>query len=254
MADLIDQSAEPVLCFGQSSGFHMARIAFLIWVNKLSKLRGIRAVGTTEQLLASLDSTPVFLGPRPLVFAQFGDGDGLTSRIVLTNPDLSQAAQAVIEMRNPEGGPLVVDFEDGQITLPGSTFEGRLEVEIPAGGSAAFQTDGMGDVLVGSVTVTSSQVLSGVILFGGPTGLAGVGSSQVMLGGLSAPVLESPADGIRTGVAVVNLEDQQVTRLIQIIDADGVVLASADLTLPPGAKEPNSWTSSFPRWGASKGH
>ena len=201
----------------------------------------------------SLDSTPVFLGPRPLVFAQFGDGDGLTSRIVLTNPDLSRAAQAVIEMRNPEGEPLVVDFEDGQITLPGSTFEGRLEVEIPAGGSAAFQTDGTGDVLVGSVIVTSSQVLSGVILFGGPTGLAGVGSSQVMLGGLSAPVLESPADEIRTAIAVVNLEDQQVTRLVQISDADGVVLASADLVLPPGGQRAKFVFELFPSLGSFEG-
>ena len=63
--------------------------------------------------------------------------------------------------------------------------------------------------------------MSGVILFGGSVGLAGVGKSVVLEEGFSAPMEANVVTGVDTGVAVVNLETQEVTLELQLCDSAG---------------------------------
>jgi hypothetical protein len=88
----------------------------------------------------------------------------------------------------------------------------------------------VGTLVSGSVTVSSDRPLAGVILFGGSIGVAGVGSGAVLSGSFSAPMETNLSQGIDTGIALQSQEEgKDVTLDLQMVDADGKVLASARL-------------------------
>ena len=168
---------------------------------------------------------PAQEGDVELYFAQFGDGSDLFSHIILFNLDPDIEATVTMIFKDNDGNLLSVD-------LNGELVTGEKTVVIPAGGLRSFKTDGLGDLLDGSVTVTSDQGVAGVILFGGPTGLAGVGSSSAQPHGFTAPMETNSASAINTGIAVMNLEEDTVNLDLQLCDRDGAVLASAAAVLP----------------------
>ena len=158
-------------------------------------------------------------------FAQFGDGAALFSQIILFNLDPNMEATITMILKDNDGNPLSVN-------LNGELVTGEKTVMIPAGGLRSFKTDGLGDLLDGSVTAVSDKAVAGVILFGGPTGLAGVGSSVAQTDGFTAPMETNSTSGINTGIAVMNLEEGAVSLDLQLCDRDGAVLASAPAMLP----------------------
>ena len=160
-----------------------------------------------------------------LYFAQFGDGSGLFSKIVLRALDATADSNVTIRLKDKDGGPLSVD-------LNGEVVTGVLETSIPAAGLATFQTDGQGPLQAGSVLVESDRPLSGVILFGGTVGLAGVGTSEILEEGFTAPMETNMATGVDTGVAVVNVESEEVTLQLQLCDSEGRRLATTEIKLP----------------------
>ena len=160
-----------------------------------------------------------------LYFAQFGDGAGLFSQIILFNLDPDMEATVTMIFKDNDGNPLSVD-------LNGELVTGEKTVVIPAGGLRSFKTAGQGDLLDGTATVISDKEVAGVILFGGTSGLAGVGSSAGQSGGFTAPMETNSASGINTGIAVMNLEESAVNLNLQLCDREGVVLANAPAVLP----------------------
>jgi hypothetical protein len=158
-------------------------------------------------------------------FAQFGDGAGLFSQIILFNLDPDREVTVTMIFKDNDGSPLSVD-------LNGELVTGEKTIVIPAGGLRSFKTDGLGDLLDGTVTVVSDQEVAGVILFGGTSGLAGVGSSAAQPGRVTAPMETNSALEINTGIAVMNLEEDAVNLDLQLCDRDGAVLASAAAVLP----------------------
>lgn len=177
----------------------------------------------------SIGGNPVNQIPCSLYFAQFGDGAqgevSLSSELSLLNSDPNLDATATILLKDPKGQPLSLD-------LNGEIVNGQLEVMIPAGSVRRFASDGQGMIQAGSVTVTSNLSLTGVILFESNVGFAGVPSSLELPDGFLAPTESSVGDGIDTGVAVQNLEDQSVTLELQLFDEDRHALASASVMLP----------------------
>jgi hypothetical protein len=159
-----------------------------------------------------------------LYFAQFADGGGLFSQITLFNPGQSEATADVI-INDREGEPFPVDL-NGQVT------NGTTSVDVPAGGIVRLATDGLGTVTVGSVTVKSDVELDGVVLFGGSVGLAGVGSSQALENGFSAPIESNVALEVSTGIAIMSLESEAATVELQLYGTEGNLLASAELAIP----------------------
>ena len=167
-----------------------------------------------------------------LFFAQFGNGDGLVSQISLMTLGFADAVNAKLELLDDDGAPLTV-------VLNGETVVGETEVfGIPAGGAAVFMTDGEGTVIPGSVTVSSDGPLNGIVLFDGAAinlGVAGVGSSEP-LGSFRAPMenrLGDPENVIRTGVAVKNLEEQEKTLQVQLIDLGGTIVGTGRVSADP---------------------
>ncbi len=168
--------------------------------------------------------------PSELMFAQFGNGgDLLSSQVLLVNPGDVPAA-ATLHLRDDDGQPLAV-------SVNGQPVEGEIAATIPAGGLRFFETDASGPVQSGSVTVTSDHPLAGVVVFGGQSGVAGVGSSQAVNGGFLAPVLNSSGEKSNTGIAVMNPGDEEVAVHFSLLDSQGQLLVESDLTLPAGGHQ-----------------
>lgn len=181
---------------------------------------------------ADLPLAPVVMGTaspaiaQKLFFAQFADGspDKIFSQILLFNLDPRGVATVRILLRNDQGGPLTVD-------LNGVVVTGETTVTIPIAGLRILKTDGIGDVLSGSVTVLSDRALAGVIVFGGGFGLSGVGSSQALAGGFVAPVETNTAEGTSTGFAVMNLEAADLTVNLELLGMENNPVATASEVL-----------------------
>ena len=164
---------------------------------------------------------------QKLYFAQFGDGDegaSIRSRVFLLNLS-PEPAQVELILRDDSGQPLSVD-------LNGQLAEGQFELVIPPGGLQTLETDGIGNLVSGSVTVCSDQYLAGVVQFAGDVGTAGVGASPLIRHGFWAPIQTNEEESTNTGVAVMNLDSAQVTLQLQLFDTEGQLLATAELVLP----------------------
>lgn len=164
--------------------------------------------------------------PHKLFFAQFGNGAGLIfSQILLINRDGDNEAFARLIQKGDEGELLSVPL-DGMIPE-----QGELDILIPPNGIRILQSDGQGEVVTGSLTVCSDRVLAGVILFGGPTGLAGVGSSEELVDGFTAPMQSNTTSKINTGIAVQNLQETPVTLDVELLDLDGNLIATDQIEI-----------------------
>ena len=154
---------------------------------------------------------------KKLYFAHFWDGQKgpvqLFSQITVVSLDASSSINATAEIFDNDGDPLIVD-------LNGEVVPGKKDFVVPAGGSVVLKTDGKGMVQPGSVIVSSDAPLSGVILFGGSVGVAGVGSSQP-LKKFVAPMERDVGAGINTGVAIMSLENVDQTLRAELLDLTG---------------------------------
>ncbi len=149
----------------------------------------------------------------------------MSSQILLLNLSGDETATAQIQFRNDAGEAHTVDLNGEQVT-------GETQVQIAASGLQVLNTDGVGDLVVGSVSVTSDQPLAGVIVFSGlGVGSAGVGSSAQFAEGFLAPMETNVSKAIRTGVAMINLETEQLTLTADLLDSEGTLLDSVQLNL-----------------------
>ena len=141
--------------------------------------------------------------PPSLFFPQFGNGTAggltLTSDIVLLNTaSTGDPITASVNLLDPDGNPLDVGFEGG-------TSEATIEPRQ----SATFRTDGQGNLVTGSASVTANGPVAGVLRFTLPGfGVAGVQSSPP----LSAFLVPVRNEGdIRTALAIRNTSRNAIT-------------------------------------------
>ena len=163
------------------------------------------------------------------LFATFGNGQSgglvLTSDIVLYNPHDGRTAEGTIVFKDP----------DGKVLDPGSILVGgEAGFVIPGLGSATFSTTGTGNILSGSVWVSSDEEVSGVIRFrqdGILTGIAGVSPSSPGTRLITSVRREGT---VNTGIAVLNTSSERVRVTLTLKGESGVVLeAPAPLDLEP---------------------
>lgn len=160
-----------------------------------------RTMGGTEIFLTHLADGGT------LYFAQFANGDGAVSDLLLTGSSAVTTATATVTFRGSDGATLSpnVTVVGGQ-AQPGPGGEG-LVVEVPPLGLVRISTDGTGPLTAGSVTVDFDSPLGGTIRFTlTPFGTAGVGESRLVRGFIS-PVRRT---AINTGVAIFNPQDRQI--------------------------------------------
>ena len=93
-------------------------------------------------------------GTPDLVFPDYVDGAGWSVQLVLSNVDPDAATEAVVEVYDPDGGP-IRDLFDSESTL-----------EIPPRGSRILKSSGVGSIRRGWVQVrTSSSSVSGLLTY-----------------------------------------------------------------------------------------
>ncbi|MEJ2077084.1 MAG: hypothetical protein P8020_06595 [Acidobacteriota bacterium] len=168
----------------------------------------------------------VGLGISPLLFSQFGDGLGqLSSQVLILNLDRQNPAHVDLRLNDDKGAPLVTDLDGGQI-------QGEHSIVVPPAGVRSLASDGIGDLKVGSLAAFGDHALSGVILFRGPAGLAGVGAAEPLPDGFLAPIETNVATDLDTGIAVMNPSDQERQLNLTLFDTGGHSVATAETKIP----------------------
>lgn len=164
---------------------------------------------------------------RRSLFAQFANSGSLTSELLLSNPSPRKSSDNVqIQVRRSDGSP-------ASVTLNGVYRpDGRAVVSIPPLGMTSLKTSA-GEV-VGSVEVTATVPVGGVVLFSSPEfGTAGVGES-FPAEKLAAPLERDAGKGMDTGIALFNPEARSVAVTLTARDLQGKVFgAPRSLTLRP---------------------
>ncbi|MBI4446103.1 MAG: SBBP repeat-containing protein [Acidobacteria bacterium] len=179
----------------------------------------------------SLPVAPPVAGPaitteQKFYFAHFGDGAvpwaDIFSQVLLMNLVSGAQSEVKLNLSDDSGAPLTVD-------LNGELVAGLKELLIPGNGLGILKTDGQGPLTSGGISVTSNRQASGVILFGGSVGLAGVGASQAFPYGFIAPMETNTSQQINTGIAILNLENRETTAELELAGTDGVKVAGTKL-------------------------
>jgi glucose/arabinose dehydrogenase len=159
------------------------------------------------------------LGSERLYFAQFANGGGLSSEIVLVNPSPSNAVSGRVAFFDDDGLPLEIGSAGGvdQGALPAADISisqvSSVDFSISPLGKVHILTNGQQKQLVGSAVVTSDAPLGGVVRFSIPgIGVTGVGAGQP-LGGFIVPVRRK-SGGINTAIAIQNTDtDSEMLKL-----------------------------------------
>ncbi|HSR50416.1 MAG TPA: NHL repeat-containing protein [Acidobacteriota bacterium] len=168
-------------------------------------------------LLAVLSAPVLAQGGQDIFFAQYGHGSGLSSTLFLINPSTFQPAALDVEIRAGD--------DEG------------VSATVAPKGLRRVTTSTDGELVTGSVRVTSQQPLAGTILFGGANGLAGVPAVQP-LSDFLAPVEISP-DGVsvRTGLAVANPGQDPLSIQLTLLDSQGRALDGGEALIELDGEE-----------------
>ena len=171
--------------------------------------------------------------PPVLDFAHFANGGSFRSDVVLVN-----LAATPIQ-------PLVYFYgQDGELIDPDSMVDitGNLSAtgfgaltlqsELPSLGEITISTNGMGDLVTGSVRAIAKDLspIGGVLRFDAPgIGVAGVGAGQPVRDAI-IPVRRQMG-GINTGAALRNLSESELTLTCRLM-MDGETIETQPVTLP----------------------
>ena len=198
------------------------------------EVRAVNAAGRSASTNRA-EATPELF---TLDFADFANGDGITSDLVFVNVG-THPIRPALYFYDTEGQPMaaesVVDItgdlevmEDGGLTVQ-TAMEPLSELTI--------STHGQGELVSGSVKVISYGPIGGVLRFDLPgIGVAGVGASPPVRDAVF-PVRRQEG-GINTGVAIHNLESSPELVRCELMSGGTVLEAES---IPLEANGQSSW-------------
>ena len=173
-----------------------------------------------------------------LDFAHFANGEGLTSDLVFVNVG-THPIRPALAFYDQEGQPMA---PESVVEITGDlevTEDGALSIQtaIEPLGELTISTHGQGELVSGSVRVTSGGPIGGVLRFDLPDiGVAGVGASPPVRDAVF-PVRRQEG-GINTGVAIHNLGEEPIRVTCELMQG-GTVLD--DVSIPLAANGQSSW-------------
>ena len=179
-------------------------------------------------VLAMLEDMLWTIREQTLQIPQFAVGGGFSSDVVVTNRSSTEPAAVAIDVWDPEGNAL-----DGNLIL--GVGADRFDLSPSGSRTLTLSHDG-GDLLTGSITVSSDTPVSAVVRFDFPgTGITGVGTSPRLQGAI-APVRRS--GNLSSGVAIRNPELAAQTIDLELKDEDGLVVpgGEASRTIEAGGR------------------
>ena len=156
-----------------------------------------------------------------LLFAQLATGAEVLSSLNLANPWLVDV-WGTIDFIGDDGRPVEVGVE-------GRGRTGSLSFVVPPQGSLVVNTDDDGPPAAGWVRVRSSRSLAGVLRLTVPGMRTAEFERSAGAAGFTVPVRKNHE--VNSGIAIVNLSDEQSVSLI-LRDSLGLTTGVASLTLP----------------------
>ena len=171
---------------------------------------------------------------KKLYFAQFGNGDGSTADVLLTNASAAESVSGSANFLDDGGLPLPVGTTTTDDQGP-PTFQISSSVSflIPPLSAITISTDGQGELVAGSVVVTANRNLGGVIRFRIPgVGSAGVDESEP-LEGFITPVRRKLGE-INTGAGVHNTESESISLRFKLRQGGQEIAQANRPNFPPG--------------------
>jgi uncharacterized repeat protein (TIGR01451 family) len=194
-------------------------------------------IGTTLVQVTAVDSSnqrascdfPVVVFPNAIFFGHFVTGSRYVSTITLLNPSPSRTLSGQLQFADDQGRPLSV-----RLKTKSSTDHDSLS--LPPLGSASWTIDGSGPLTSGSIKVTASGAVHGMLEMTIPEiGMAVVDQSAPM----SAFVVSVKRDvekGLNTSLAVYNPTSAVIQGSFSLRHQDGVEIpgAWAKVELQPG--------------------
>ncbi len=174
---------------------------------------------------------------RRLYFAQFGNGAGSTTDVVLTNTSATESVSGRADFLDDGGLPLIVGStltgDQGGGAPPSFQVTSSVSFSILPLSAITISTDGQGDLTAGSVVVTADRNLGGVIRFRIPgVGSAGVDESEP-LAGFITPVQRKLGE-INTGVGIHNTESEPISLRFKLRRGGQEIAQESRLNFPPG--------------------
>ena len=156
-------------------------------------------------------------------FAQIGNGAGLVSSFVFTNPSSTETASARVDFSDDEG-------QDLRLPIDG-TSQSHVSFEVPPLGSVEFSTSGEGTTTVaGAAQARGDLPLGGVVRFTVPgLGIAGVGVSR-LVDTFIVPIDRDVLSGLSTGIAVLNQGPSGNLKLV-LSDLGGIQQAETEIEM-----------------------
>lgn len=184
-------------------------------------------------------------GGEEFYFAQFGSGIAgetqFRTALILTNT--SDAAQALIEVYDSQGMPLVTQFADFEPSH-------RFEVPLEKGSSRLLSTPGTGPLQVGYVRVRTGPGVGGTAVFsqrladsGVALSEAGVAQSRPLPG---FTVFIDTLGNRNTGLALVNPGAEEAAITLRLYDQEFRLLGESSLQLAGRAHLPRFVTELLP--------
>ena len=185
-----------------------------------------------------------------LDFAHFANGAGITSELVFVNRSTQPSRPAPTHLHSdilPNLPVLYFYDQSGGLIDPGSVVDvtgdlvimedGALSVhtEMEPLGVLTILTHGRGELVSGSVKVTSDRPLGGFLRFGLPgIGVAGVGVSRPVRDAIFPA--RRQAGGISSAAAIHNLEAETMVVTCRLMK-DGAVLEEVEIHLEANGQE-----------------
>ena len=185
-----------------------------------------------------------------LDFAHFANGDGITSELVFVNRSTQPSRPAPTHFHSdilPNLPVLYFYDQSGALIDPESVVDVTGDLVVTEDGSLSVQTEmeplgvltilthGRGDLLSGSVKVTSDRPIGGVLRFDLPgIGVAGVGASQPVRDAIFPARRQE--EEISTAVAIHNLTESELGVSCQLMK-DGAVLEEVEIYLEANGQE-----------------
>ena len=176
---------------------------------------------------------------QDLIFAHFGDGQGLVSEIVLVNSSTVSSASGSVAFTKDDGTPFLVGIVNGAATSTDRAAakganppQSSIDFDLPPLGSVVVSTDGAKAAAeAGAAVATFNGKVGGVIRFTiSGIGVAGVGVSRP-LNHFGMPVRRKQG-GINTGVAIYNPEDGPINLSMTLRDPQGIAIPNGQASLP----------------------
>ena len=178
--------------------------------------------------------------PMPVYIGQVGDSEEFFSEVLLTNPSPDLPASGLVRFLDDDGDPLPIGIApnlEGTVPLGGGISDpenaSSVNFNIPPRGAVTIETDGSGELMVGSAVVISDSRVEAVIRWNGQQGVSGAVGESVPLTGFITPVRWRPG-GINTGIAMHNADPETETFDLMLLTEGGEELATTSVTLKRG--------------------